>query len=48
VLSRRLVGGQPVIHVYSEHQPEAGFHKIDPNLQDVYFQHLNAHKNKAA
>jgi len=44
VLSTRLVGGQPVIHVYSEHQPEAGFHKIDPDLEDVYFQHLSAHK----
>ncbi len=48
VLSTRLVGGQPVIHVYSEHQPEAGFHKIDPDLEDVYFQRLNAHKAKAA
>ncbi|MGH8104908.1 MAG: ABC transporter ATP-binding protein [Arenimonas sp.] len=48
VLSTRLVGGQPVIHVYSEHQPEAGFHKIDPDLEDVYFQHLSAHKAKAA
>ncbi len=48
VLSTRLVGGQPVIHVYSEHQPEAGFHKIDPDLEDVYFQRLNAHKAIAA
>jgi len=48
VLSTRLVGGQPVIHVYSEDQPEAGFHKIDPDLEDVYFQRLNAHKAKAA
>jgi len=48
VLSTRLVGGQPVIHVYSEDQPEAGFHKIDPDLEDVYFQHLSAHKAKAA
>ena len=48
VLSTRLVGGQPVIHVYSETQPGAGFHKIDPDLEDVYFQHLNAHKAKAA
>ena len=48
VLSTRLVGGQPVIHVYSETQPEAGFHKIGPDLEDVYFQHLNAHKAKAA
>jgi ABC-2 type transport system ATP-binding protein len=48
VLSERLVGGQPVIHVYSEHQPEAGFHKVDPGLEDVYFQYLSAHKAKAA
>ena len=48
VLSTRLVGGQPVIHVYSEDQPEAGFRKIDPDLEDVYFQHLSAHKAKAA
>ncbi|MEO8002802.1 MAG: ABC transporter ATP-binding protein [Arenimonas sp.] len=47
VLSTRLVGGQPVIHVYSEDQPEAGFHKIDPDLEDVYFQHLSAHKANA-
>jgi ABC-2 type transport system ATP-binding protein len=44
VLSTRLVGGQPVIHVYSESQPEAGFHKIDPDLEDVYFQRLRAHQ----
>ena len=47
VLSTRLVGGQPVIHVYSERQPEAGFHKIDPDLEDVYFQHLRAHQATA-
>lgn len=47
VLSTRLVGGQPVIHVYSELQPEAGFHKIDPDLEDVYFQHLRAHQATA-
>lgn len=48
VLSTRLVGGQPVIHVYSEDQPEAGFHKIDPDLEDVYFQRLRAHQAIAA
>jgi ABC-2 type transport system ATP-binding protein len=47
VLSTRLVGGQPVIHVYSEDQPEAGFHKIDPDLEDVYFQRLRAHQATA-
>ena len=44
VLSTRLVGGKPVIHVFSEDQPEAGFHKINPDLEDVYFQHLRAHQ----
>jgi ABC-type multidrug transport system ATPase subunit len=48
VLSTRLVGGQPVIHVFSEQQPEAGFHQISPDLEDVYFQRLRAHQSAAA
>jgi ABC-2 type transport system ATP-binding protein len=42
VLSARLVGGRPVVHVYSEAQPEQGFEQIEPNLEDVYFQRLRA------
>lgn len=48
ILSTRLVSGQPVIHVFSEHQPEAGFHPIAPDLEDVYFQRLRAHQSTAA
>jgi ABC-type multidrug transport system ATPase subunit len=48
ILSTRLVSGQPVIHVFSEHQPEAGFHPIAPDLEDVYFQRLRAHQSAAA
>ena len=44
VLSKRLVGGKPVIHVYSEESPGTIFRKIDPDLEDVYFQHLRAHQ----
>ncbi len=40
VLSTRLIAGQPLIHVYHETQPEAGFEPVDPNLQDVYFHRL--------
>ncbi len=40
VLSTRLVGGQPEIHVYSETQPEAGFEAVTPGLEDVYFLQL--------
>ncbi len=47
VLSTRLVGGRPVIHVYSESQPEAGFDQIEPDLEDVYFQRLRAHAKAA-
>jgi ABC-2 type transport system ATP-binding protein len=47
VLSTRLVGGKPVIHVFSEQQPEAGFHQINPDLEDVYFQRLRAHQSTA-
>ncbi len=48
VLSTRLVGGKPVIHVFSEEQPEAGFHQINPDLEDVYFQRLRAHQTNAS
>ncbi|MBT8068690.1 MAG: ABC transporter ATP-binding protein [Gammaproteobacteria bacterium] len=37
VLTKRLAGGQPLIHVLSEQQPEDGFIPVDPDLEDVYF-----------
>jgi ABC-2 type transport system ATP-binding protein len=40
VLSTRLVGGQPVIHVFSANCPEQGFEQVPPDLEDVYFQRL--------
>jgi len=40
VLSTRLVGGHPVIHVFSAAQPDAGFAPVEPGLEDVYFQRL--------
>ena len=40
VLSTRLVGGHPVIHVFSDSCPEAGFEPVAPGLEDVYFQRL--------
>jgi ABC-type multidrug transport system ATPase subunit len=41
VLSTRLIGGQPLIHVYNGSQPEEGFTPVDPDLEDVYFQQLH-------
>jgi hypothetical protein len=43
VLSTRLIGGQPLIHVYSDSRPEEGFAAVDPDLEDVYFQRLRQH-----
>ena len=40
VLSTRLIGGKPQIHVFSDEQPDSGFARIDPSLEDVYFLQL--------
>ena len=40
VLSTRLVGGQPLIHVFAGERPEIGFEPVAPDLEDVYFQRL--------
>jgi len=37
--TRRLMGGV-VISVLSDGEPEAGFERVDPNLEDAYFAHL--------
>ncbi len=47
VLSTRLVAGQPVIHVFSADRPEAGFERIEPDLEDVYFRQLRLQRQAA-
>ncbi len=44
VLSTRLVGGRPVVHVLADAQPEAGFEPIAAGLEDVYFGQLSRHR----
>jgi ABC-type multidrug transport system ATPase subunit len=48
VLSTRLVGGQPLIHVFSSERPEEGFEQVAPDLEDVYFQRLRMQARHAA
>ncbi|PIF10888.1 ABC transporter ATP-binding protein [Janthinobacterium sp. 13] len=49
VLSTRLVGGKPQINVYADSQPDSGFVRIAPDLEDVYFLHVrNAARDGAA
>ena len=40
VISNKLVGGQPLIHVFSENSID-GFSKAEENLEDVFFAKLN-------
>ena len=37
VISNKLIGGKPVIHVLSEKIPNKTFKKIEPSLEDVFF-----------
>ncbi|HEY0310433.1 MAG TPA: ABC transporter ATP-binding protein [Luteimonas sp.] len=47
VLSTRLVGGQPMIHVFSASDPGDGFERIDAGLEDVYFRQLRLQQKAA-
>jgi ABC-2 type transport system ATP-binding protein len=43
VISNRLIGGKPVIHVEGQ-QPDASFTLIEPTLEDVFFSKLKANQ----
>lgn len=37
VISDKMVGGKPVIHIFQESNPADGFQLVTPNLEDVFF-----------
>lgn len=41
ILSSKLVGGQPLIHIFSDTDPQNGFSRAEENLEDVFFAKLN-------
>lgn len=41
IISNKMVGGKPLIHVYSESNPGDGFEQVQPNLEDVFFSKIN-------
>jgi ABC-type multidrug transport system ATPase subunit len=41
IISNKMVGGQPLIHIYSEDHPQNGFEQVNPNLEDVFFSKIN-------
>ena len=42
VISNKMVGGQPLIHIYSEQNPQDNFESVTPNLEDVFFFKIHA------
>jgi ABC-2 type transport system ATP-binding protein len=47
ILSTRLFGGRTVLHVFSDRDPDNGFVRVEPGLEDVYFSTL-LHARRAA
>jgi ABC-2 type transport system ATP-binding protein len=41
VISEKLVGGQPLIHIFSDTNPDNGFSRAEENLEDVFFAKIN-------
>jgi ABC-type multidrug transport system ATPase subunit len=41
IVSNKLVGGKPLIHVYSEDALNSGFQQAEETLEDVFFAKLN-------
>jgi ABC-type multidrug transport system ATPase subunit len=41
VISNKMVGGKPFIHVFSDTNPQNGFELVKPNLEDVFFSKIN-------
>src|SRR3712207_4508435 len=37
IISTKLLGGQTVVHIYSEEDPGNSFEPVEPDLEDVYF-----------
>lgn len=40
VIANRLLQGKPIIHIYSESDPQDGFEAVKADLSDVYFSHI--------
>ena len=41
IISNKMVAGQPLIHIFSETNPNNGFELVTPNLEDVFFSKIN-------
>jgi len=41
IISNKMVGGQPLIHIYSDSNPDNNFKQVGANLEDVFFSKIN-------
>ncbi len=41
VISNKMVGGKPLIHILSDENPKNGFQLVSPDLEDVFFTKTN-------
>ncbi len=41
VISNKMIGGKPLIHVLDHQQPGEGFKQVVPTLEDVFFSKIN-------
>ncbi len=41
IISNKMVGGKPLIHVFSDTNLDNGFEQVKPNLEDVFFSKIN-------
>jgi len=41
IISNKMVGGQPQIHIFSDTDPQDGFEQVNPDLEDVFFSKIN-------
>lgn len=48
VISTKLLAGQTVVHIYSEHDPGNRFQLVQADLEDVYFCTMAGHYTKGA
>ena len=37
IISSKLVAGKPILHIFSDENPEDGFAAVSPDLEDVFF-----------
>ena len=48
VISRKLLAGRTVVHVFSDTQPDAEFEQVAADLEDVYFSAMAGHIGRRA